>query len=142
MALRICSPACGQLFYLRLHLRPHLGHRQRKHLHLRLEVSQDSVCEPAMAPRGEHRPTDYPHGLRIFVDHIQHDPHGLTSTHVVTDDLTTRPAEHVAVTLRRRTYHFRKSEAGEWQIADYTKEYDSNDAKAGYDCKQALTATK
>jgi hypothetical protein len=108
------------------------------------EVSQASVCEPAMATGGQHRPTDYPHGLRIFIDKLQHDSQGLVSMRVVTDDLTTRPGEHLAVTLRRGTYHFKKNEAGEWQIADYTKEYDSKDEKAqdGCDCNKASPVTK
>jgi hypothetical protein len=108
------------------------------------EVSQASVCEPAMALGGQHRPKDYPHGLRIFVDKPQHDSQGLVSMRVVSDDLTLRPGEHLGVMLRRGTYHFKKNEAGEWQIADYTKEYDSKDEKAqvGCDCSKASPATK
>lgn len=88
------------------------------------EVSEASVCEPAMTRGGQHHPKDYPHGLRIFIDHLQQDSRGLLSMHVVSDDLTVRPGEHLAVTLRRGIYHFKKNEAGEWQIAAYTKEYD------------------
>jgi hypothetical protein len=44
-------------------------------------------------------------------------------------DLTVRPGEHLAQLLRRGTYHLKQNEAGKWQIADYTKEYDSADEK-------------
>jgi hypothetical protein len=62
--------------------------------------------------------------------------------HVQADDRTLRPGEHIAQTLRRGTYHLKQNEARKWQIADYTKEYDSEDEK-GQDkcnCAQASTA--
>ncbi len=93
------------------------------------ENSDESVCEPAMAPGGQHHPKDYPHGLRIFIDKVQRDPAGVISMHVQTDDLTLRPGEHLAQTLRRGTYLLKRNEAGEWQIADYKKEYDSAEEK-------------
>ena len=40
------------------------------------EISDESLCEPAMAPGGQHHPKDYPHGLRIFIDKLQRDPGG------------------------------------------------------------------
>jgi hypothetical protein len=93
------------------------------------EVSDPSLCEPEMAPGGQHHPKDYSHGLRIFIDKPQRDVGGLVSMHVVADDLTVRPGEHLARTLRRGTYHFKKNEAQRWQIISYTKEYDSKDEK-------------
>ena len=50
---------------------------------------------------------------------------------VETGDLTTRPGEHFATTLRRGTYHFKQNEAQEWQITGYTKEFDFKDDKQG-----------
>ena len=94
------------------------------------EISDESVCEPAMARDGQHHPKDYPHGLRIFIDKLQRDRGGALSMNVEADDLTLRPGEHLAQTLRRGTYHLRQNEAGEWQIVGYTKKYDSADEKA------------
>jgi hypothetical protein len=105
------------------------------------EVSDPSLCEPAMAPGGQHHPKDYSHGLRIFIDKPQRDPGGLVSMHVETDDLTVRPGEHLARTLRRGTYHFRQNEAREWKITDYTKEYDSKDEKGQDNCNCAQPST-
>ncbi|HJX95641.1 MAG TPA: hypothetical protein VJ324_08495 [Candidatus Acidoferrum sp.] len=56
---------------------------------------------------------------------------------VQADDLTVRPGEHFAQTLRRGTYQLKQDQAGKWQIASYAKEYDSADEK-GQD-KQAST---
>jgi hypothetical protein len=94
-----------------------------------LEVSPTFLCEPATGPGGQLHAKDYPHGLRIFVDNFQRDSSGLVSMHVVTDDLTVRPGEHLASTLRRGTYRLKQTEAGEWQITGYTREYDSTDEK-------------
>jgi len=99
-----------------------------------IEVSEASVCEPAMAAGGQHHPKDYPHGLRIFVDKPQATPERRISIHVVSDDLTVRPGEHSAATLRRGTYHLKKNEVGEWQVVGYTKEYDSKDEQAHQSC--------
>ncbi len=104
------------------------------------DVSRPSVCQPAMGPGGQHRAKDYPHGLRIFIDQLQHESQGLVRMRVATDDLTMRPGEHFATTLRRGTYHFKKERSGEWQIADYTKEYDFKDEKAHNDCDCAQTS--
>jgi hypothetical protein len=87
------------------------------------------VCEPATVPGGQRHPKDYPHGLRIFIDKVQHDPGGVIGMHVQTDDLTLRPGEHLAQTLRRGTYLLEQNKAGTWQISDYKKEYDSVDDK-------------
>jgi hypothetical protein len=108
------------------------------------EVSDPSLCEPAMAPGGQHHPKDYSHGLRIFIDKPQRDSGGLVSMHVETGDLTVRPGEHFALTLRRGTYHFKQNEARERQITEYAKEYDSKDEKGqdNCNCAQASTATK
>jgi len=108
------------------------------------EVSDPSLCEPAMAPGGQHHPKDYSHGLRIFIDKPQRDPGGLVSMQVETDDLTVRPGEHLARTLKRGTHHFRQNEAREWKITDYTKEYDSKDEKGqdNCNCRQPSTVPK
>lgn len=90
------------------------------------EISDESVCEPAIASGGQH-PKGYPHGLRIFFDNFQREQGRLVSIHVQSDDLTLRPGEHLAQTLRRGTYHIRQNEAGKWLIVEYTKEYDSED---------------
>jgi hypothetical protein len=100
------------------------------------EISDQVVCEPAMSPGGQHHPRDYPHGLRIFIDKLQRDSGGIISMHVQADDLTTRPGEHLGLTLRRGTYRL-KREAGKWEIAAYTKEYDSADEKAQDKCNPA-----
>jgi hypothetical protein len=106
------------------------------------QISDEAVCEPAMAHGGQHHPKDYPHGLRIFVDKLHHDPGGVISMRVQADDLTLRPGEHVGGgMLRRGTYQLKQDQAGKWQIANYTKEYDSADEK-GQDkcnCSQAST---
>jgi hypothetical protein len=101
------------------------------------EISDEAVCEPATAPGGQQHPKDYPHGLRIFIDKFERDPGGVIRMRVQADDLTTRPGEHFAQTLRRGTYQLKQDQAGKWQIAGYTKEYDSADEK-GQD-KQAST---
>ncbi len=101
------------------------------------EVSDPSLCEPAMAPGGQHHPKDYPHGLRIFIDKPQRNSGGLVSMHVETADLTLRPGGHFARTLRRGTYHFKQDEAREWKITAYTKEYDSKDEKGRDNCDSA-----
>jgi len=101
------------------------------------EISDEAVCEPAMAPGGQHHPKDYSHGLRIFIDKLQRDSAGVISMRVQADDLTVRPGEHFAQTLRRGTYQLKQDQAGKWQIASYAKEYDSADEK-GQD-KQAST---
>jgi len=93
------------------------------------EISDEAVCEPAIAPGGQHHPKDYPHGLRIFIDKFQREAGGVISMRVEAGDLTVRPGEHLAQLLRRGTYHLKQNEAGKWQIADYTKEYDSADEK-------------
>jgi hypothetical protein len=104
------------------------------------EVSDESVCEPATAPGGQHHPRDYPHGLRIFIDKVQREPGGVISMHVETDDLTLRPGEHLAQTLRRGTYQLKQDEAGKWQVAGYKKEYDSADeGQDKCNCSQAST---
>lgn len=111
--------------------------------HLRkggFEVSKESVCEPAMLPGGQHHPKDYPHGLRIFIDKVQHEPGGVIGMHVQTDDLTLRPGEHLAQTLRRGTYLLEKNKAGTWQISDYKKEYDSVDDKGDGKCNCTQTS--
>jgi len=108
------------------------------------EISDEVMCEPAMAPGGQHHPRDYPHGLRIFIDKPQRNSEGLVSMHVVSDDLTVRPGEHLARTLRRGTYHFKQDKSRKWQITGYTKEYDSEDEKGqdNCDCAQASTVAK
>jgi hypothetical protein len=104
------------------------------------EVSNPSLCEPAMLPGGQHHPKDYTHGLRIFIDEPQRDPGGLVSIHVQTDDLTVRPGDHFARTLRRGTYHLKQTEKGEWHVSSYTNEYDSaKDEKQG-SCNVAESA--
>jgi hypothetical protein len=109
----------------------------------RFEISDPSVCEPAMASEGQHHPKDYPHGLRIFIHKPQRDSGGLVSMHVETTDLTLRPGDHFALTLRRGTYHFKQDEAREWRITGYTKEYDFKDEKqANCDAAQPPTTTK
>lgn len=105
------------------------------------EIGDEAVCEPAMAPGGQHQPKDYSHGLRILIDKLQRESAGVISMRVQADDLTLRPGEHVAQTLRRGTYQLKQDQAGKWQIAGYTKEYDSADEK-GKDkrnCSQAST---
>lgn len=94
------------------------------------DVSDEAVCEPATAPRGQHHPKDYPHGLRIFIDKFQRDSAGVISMRVQADDLTVRPGEHLAKMLRRGTYQLKQDQGGKWQIAGYTKEYDSTDGAA------------
>ncbi len=98
------------------------------------EVSDPFLCEPGMAPGGQHHPKDYPHGLRIFIDKPLRDSGGLLSMHVETGDLTLRPGEHVGTMLRRGTYHFKQNETREWQIVSYTKEYDSKDEEGRDNC--------
>jgi hypothetical protein len=105
------------------------------------EISDESVCEPAMGPGGQHHPKDYPHGLRIFIDKFQRDPGGVISMHVEADDLTLRPGEHLAQTLRRGTYHLKQNGTRKWQIAGYTKEYDSEDEKGQDRCNCAQAST-
>ncbi len=105
------------------------------------EISDEVMCEPAMAPGGQHHPKDYTHGLRIFIDKFQRDSEGLISMHVVSDDLTVRPGEHLARTLRRGTYHFKQDESRKWQITGYTKEYDSRDEKCQDNCNCAQAST-
>lgn len=95
------------------------------------EVSDPTVCEPAMARGGQHHPKDYPHGLRIYIDKLERDSGGQISMHVASGDLTIRPGEHFATLLRQGTYHFKQNEAQEWQITGYTKEYDFKDEKQG-----------
>ena len=105
------------------------------------EIADEVVCEPAMAPGGQHHPKDYPHGLRIFIDKVERDATGVLSMRVQADDLTLRPGEHVAGMLRRGTYQLIQEKAGRWQVVRYTKEYDSADEK-GQDkcnCPQAST---
>ena len=92
-------------------------------------VSDLSVCEPATARGGQHHPKDYAHGLRIFIDKLQRNQEGYISMHVVTEDLTVRPGEDLATTLRRGTYHLKQNEAQEWRITGYAKEYDFRDKK-------------
>jgi hypothetical protein len=101
------------------------------------EISDEVVCEPAMAPGGQHHPKDYSHGLRIFFDKLQRDSAGVISMRVQADDLTVRPGEHFAQTLRRGTYQLKQDQTGKWQIVGYTKEYDSADEKVQK--KQAST---
>jgi len=95
------------------------------------EVSDPSVCEPAMARGGQHHPKDYPHGLRIYIDKLERNPGGEIGMHVASGDLTIRPGEHFATLLRQGTYNFKQNEAREWQITGYTKEYDFKDEKQG-----------
>jgi hypothetical protein len=107
------------------------------------EISDDVICEPAMARGGQHHPKDYPHGLRIFIDKPERDSGGLLNMHVETADLTLRPGVHFALTLRRGTYHFKRNEAREWQIIGYTKKYDFKDEKhVNCDGAQSSSATK
>lgn len=103
------------------------------------EISDESLCEPAMAFGGQHHPKDYPHGLRIFIDKIQRGPAGVLSMRITSDDLTLRPGEHLAQTLRRGTYLLKQNEAGTWHIVDYKKEYDSADHKGNGKCNCAQT---
>ena len=93
------------------------------------EISGEVVCEPAMAPGGQHHPKDYSHGLRIFIDKLQRDSPGVIKMRVQADDLTVRPGKHSALMLRRGTYLLKQDKAGKWQIAGYTREYDSADEK-------------
>ena len=90
-----------------------------------------------MAPGGQHHPKDYRHGLRISIDEFQRDSGGALSVHVITDDLTSRPGQDFAQTLRRGTYHFKRDEAGEWKIISYTKEYDVADEEGQDRCNCA-----
>lgn len=99
------------------------------------EISDEFVCEPAMLPGGQHHPKDYPHGLRIFIDKVQHDADGVITMHVETDDLTLRPGEHLAQILRRGSYELKQNETGRWQVAGYKKEYDSAEEKGPDRCK-------
>ena len=105
------------------------------------EISDEAVCQPAMAPGGQHHPKDYSHGLRIFIDKLQRDSAGVISMHVQADDLTVRPGEHFAQTLRRGTYQLKQDQAGKWQITNYTKEYDSEDEKGQHKCNCAQAST-
>ena len=89
-------------------------------------VSNLSLCEPNTGKHPNH-PSDYSHGMRILIDRPQRHSGGLVDLHVQTDDLTVRPGDHLALTLRRGTYHFRRSEEGEWQIVGYTREYEFKD---------------
>lgn len=98
------------------------------------EISDEAVCEPAMAPGGQHHPKDYSHGLRIFIDELQRGSAGVMSMRVQADDLTVRPGEHLAQTLRRGTYQVKQDQAGKWEIANYTKEYDSADGEGKNKC--------
>jgi hypothetical protein len=105
--------------------------------HLRkggFEISDEAVCEPAMAPSGQHHPKDYPHGLRILIDKVERDPAGVVTMRVQADDLTVRPGEHVAQMLRRGTFQLKQDQAGKWKIVDYKKEYDSAEEKGGGKC--------
>jgi len=94
------------------------------------QVSDEVICEPAMARGGQHHPRDFPHGLRISMENLRRDPDGTVSLRAASDDLTTRPGVHFALTLRRGTYKFKRNQAGEWQITGYTKEFDFRDEKA------------
>jgi hypothetical protein len=93
------------------------------------EISDEAVCEPAIAPGGQHHPKDYSHGLRIFIDKFQREAGGVISMRVEAGDLTVRQGEDVAQLLRRGTYRLKRNEGGKWQIVGYTKEYDSADEK-------------
>jgi hypothetical protein len=93
------------------------------------EVSDPSLCEPAIVRGGQHHPKDYPHGLRIFIDKLQRDHQGRISMRVASDDLTLRPGEQIGTSLRKGTYLFKQNDAGEWKIASYVKEYDFKDEK-------------
>jgi len=104
------------------------------------EISDESVCEPAMAPGGQDHPKDYSHGLRIFIDKLQRDSAGGMSMRVQADDLTVRPGVHFAQTLRCGTYQLKQNEAGKWRITSYTKEYDSEDEKAQDNCSCAQSS--
>ena len=106
------------------------------------EVSDESVCEPAMAPGGQHHPKDFSHGLRIFIDKLQRDSAGVMSMRVQADDLTVRPGEHFAQTLRRGTYQLKQDQAGKWHVAGYTKEYDSADEKGQDKCNCSQPSTR
>lgn len=98
------------------------------------EISDESVCEPALASGAQHHPKDYSHGLRLYIDKLQRNSPGVMSMHVQADDLTVRPGEHFATTLRRGTYHLEQNQAGKWQIVDYKKEYDSADERGREKC--------
>jgi len=87
-----------------------------------------------MAPRGQHHPKDYPHGLLMDIDKVQHSSGGVISMHVEIGDLTLRPGVHVGLTLRRGSYKLKQNEAGEWQVVDYKKEYDSADERGHDKC--------
>jgi hypothetical protein len=91
-------------------------------------VNDLSLCQPNAGPGGNH-PKDYPHGMLIFIDKPKRDSKGQVDMHVESTDLTPRPGEHLAVSLRRGTYHFKQDEKGGWQVSGYTKEYDAKDEK-------------
>ena len=98
------------------------------------EISEESVCEPAMTPGGQHHAKDYPHGLRIFIDRLQRNSAGVISMRVQADDLTVRPGVHFAQTLMSGTYQLKRDEAGKWQITDYKKDYDFADENGRDKC--------
>jgi hypothetical protein len=99
-------------------------------------ISDLSVCVPNSGRDGNH-PKDYLHGLQILIGNPQRHPVGQIDMRVEAGDLTVRPGDHFAITLRRGIYHFGKNEEGEWQITGYTKEYDSREEKVNCDVGRA-----
>jgi hypothetical protein len=104
-------------------------------------ISDLSLCVPNVAPNGEH-PKDYPHGMQLFIDNPHRDAKGQIDIHVETSDLTMRPGEHLALVLRRGTYHFKTKEIGAWEMTGYMKEYDSKDEKPNCVAARSSTSDK
>lgn len=101
-------------------------------------ISDLSLCLPNTGPGGKH-PKDYPHGLLISIDKYQRMHAGEFDIHVDVSDLTLRPGDHLALLLRRGTYHLKQDEKGKWRVSGYTKEYDFKDEKQE-GCKVAESA--
>jgi hypothetical protein len=86
----------------------------------RYPVSEPTICEPALSRHKNHQ-GDYPHGLRIFVSE-PHRAKAALSLKVESADLTLRPGEHVATSLRKGRYDLKRKLDGTWEIVTYAKD--------------------
>ncbi len=98
------------------------------------QVSDPSICEPGIGRGGHYHPKDWPHGLRISIEKLPPNAEGLLSIRAAAGDLTIRPGVHFGTLLRSGTYHFKRSETQDWEIAGYTKDYDWKDEKECSHC--------
>jgi hypothetical protein len=104
------------------------------------ELSQPSLCEPAMAQSSRRRPKDYTHGMRIYLNNPERHSDGSINIRVEVGDLTVRPGEDLATLLRDGVYHLKLDDKGQWQIIGYSKKYDSAVDKRD-DCGNPQAAT-